>query len=281
MRLLLPFSLLLYAAIAAAQPKFTDSTLWLRPLYQAGDRLTYRVVTHKEFPYKGKTITADAEYRVTVEVREADTARGYLLDYSVKLVTATDTERPVYALQAAALNGLQLRYRLRKYGTYGGLVDTAAVRDYLEQRLASLPKLAGWTDNDEKMWQHELEAFRHDRELREYLSPLGLIHSGNRHLWRSQPRRMASQRLRIHSGDTARGGQDLWLERIDRERNTALYHMAFQGTDATTKAAGIVTMDYDYAVELNTGWLQRLFVVQRRSAFPGFRTILIELLPSS
>ncbi|RYY96159.1 MAG: hypothetical protein EOO11_14190 [Chitinophagaceae bacterium] len=281
MRPVLLLCLLILAKTVSAQPTFTDSTLWLRPLYRVGDRLTYRVSTHKEFVYKEQPAGGDAEYRVTVEVRQADSLRGYVLDYSVKLVSATDTRRPVYSLQAQALDGLRFSYRLNRYGTYGGLLDTMAVRNYLEQRLAGIAKPAAWTPGDEKGWQRELDAFRHDRELREYLAPLGLIHSGNRRLWRTQPRRVPAHRLRIHSGDTTRGGQDLWLERIDRERNTAIYRMAFQGADRTKSGAGMVTMDYEYAVELSTGWLQRLYAVQRQGGVTGFRTILIELLPAS
>jgi hypothetical protein len=281
MRLLLLLILTCVAGIAPAQPVYTDSTLLLRPLYRTGDRLTYKVTQYRETEGTTATYWAGQEYRVTVEVREADTARGYLLDYQVKLLAATDKGRPLYTLQAKALDGIRFSYRLDRFGLYAGLVDTPAARAYIRSRLAAASKPEGWRSADEKAWQQELEAFQDDRELREYLAPLGLIHSGNRRLWRSSPRRVRSQRLRYHTADTARGSQDLWLERIDPEHNAAIYHVAFKGLDKTVPGYDVLIMDYDYAVELNTGWLQRLQVMSKREKRKGYKKLVIELLPSS
>jgi hypothetical protein len=281
MRTLLLLVLVCIARPASAQPVYTDSTLLLRPLYRAGDRLTYKVTQYRETEGAAATYWASQEYRLTVEIREADTSRGYLVDYEVKLVAATDKGRPLYTLQAKALDGIRFSYRLDRFGLYAGLVDTVATREYIRSRFAAASKPEGWRSVDEKAWQHELEAFQNDRELREYLAPLGLIHAGNRRLWRSNPRRVRAQRLRYHTADTARGTQDLWLERVDPERNAAIYHIAFKGLDKTVPGYDIVMMDYDYAVELNTGWLQRLQVMTTRQKRKGYKKLVIELLPSS
>jgi hypothetical protein len=266
---------------AAAQPVFTSNSLLLRPLYRAGDRLTYKVLDERVSETDAGRFTSTQEYRLTVEVREGDSLKGYLLDYDVRLVASADERRPLYSLQAKALDGIHLSYRLDRYGRYAGLLDTAAARQYLHERLAGATKPAGWSGSDERAWQHELEAFANDRELREYLAPLGLIHAGNRRLWRTTPRNVPSARLKYHVEDTARGSQDLWLESIDPVRNTARYRIAFQGADKSVSGGDFVNMDYDYAVELNTGWLQRVQVITTRAKRKGFRRITIELMPSS
>jgi hypothetical protein len=281
MRIFILLLVLGCAARAVAQPVYTDSTLLLRPLYRTGDRLTYKVTQRRETEGSSGIYSAEQEYRVTVEIREADSARGYLLDYDVRLVAATDRGRPVYTLQARALDGIRFSYRLNRFGNYAGLLDTAATREYIRRRLASATKPEDWRAVDEKAWQQELASFDNDRELREYLAPLGLIHSGNRRLWRSSPRRVRSQRLQFHTSDTARGSQDLWLERIDAAHNAAVYHIAFKGIDKTVPGEDTVMMDYDYAVELNTGWLQRLQVLTTRSRRKGYKRLVIELIPSS
>jgi hypothetical protein len=206
---------------------FNDSSLLIRPAFKIGETKTYLVT---EVMKSGEILPSKSTNQFRVSFSVLDTAGGYTIAYSVRLLKTSNTRLLLSSVVARISDNMQFIYKDGKDGWVTNLFNILDVQKQLVRSLDSLVKLENYEEDEMKLIYHLLIALIKKDGVAICLSPLMMF---NNLFFQSEFRKSkdftATHGLNIWYEKQVPGVLITQLKKIRTEENYAKVKLDFQG----------------------------------------------------